>query len=116
MEIINRDKEGAFAELVRKPEDLPRVFIGFQRAILNSFNQDQARSILTVLKTEREVEYRFKVCEEWFRVMRGDMGYSVDKSLDFLPIALRCTLDKISFTPPAAGESWAPGVLQRDVQ
>ena len=114
MQIINRDKEGAFAELVRKPEDLPRVFIGLQRAIQNSFRQDQARSALTVLVTEREIESRFKICEKWFRIMRGDEGYSIDKTLDFLPIALRCELDKISFQPPKAGESWAPGLLKKD--
>lgn len=114
MEAIIRNKEGAFAELVRKPEDMQRAALGFISAIENSFRQDQARSSIVILKTEREVERRFRICEEWFRVMRGDCGYSVDKSIDFLPRALRCTLDGVAFEPPANATGWAPAILQED--
>jgi hypothetical protein len=114
MEAIIRNKEGAFADLVRKPEDMQRAALGFIRAIENSFAQDQARSLVVLLKTEREVERRFKICEEWFRVMRGDCGYSVDRSVDFLPHALRCTLDGVAFEPPIGSGGWAPSVLRED--
>lgn len=114
MEAIIRNKEGAFADLVRKPEDMQRAALGFIRAIENSFQQDQNRSLIVQLKSEREVERRFKICEEWFRVMRGDCGYSVDRAVDFLPHALRCTLDGVSFEPPKGNGGWAPSVLRED--
>lgn len=114
MEAIIRNKESAFADLVRKPEDLQRAAIGFIRAIENSFVQDQERSVLTILKTEKEVNRRFQICEEWFRVMRGDLGYSVDRACDFLPLALRSTLDGTPFDPPSGNGGWAPAVLKED--
>lgn len=115
MEAIIRNKEGAFADLVRKPEDLQRAALGFIRAIENSFVQDSERSVLTILRTEKEVNRRFAICEEWFRIMRGDCGFSLDRSLDYLPHALRCSLDGVSFEPPKDGVGWAPSVLKRDI-
>lgn len=116
MEAIIRNKANALAELVRKPEDLQRAAVGFIRAIGNSFQQDQDRTRLTILKSDIEVERRFRICEEWFRVMRADCGYSIDRSLDFLPHALRCTLDNVAFEPPSAtGTGWAPSVLREDL-
>lgn len=116
MEAIIRNKINPLAELVRKPEDLQRAAIGFIRAIGNSFQQDQDRTMLTILKSDVEVERRFRICEEWFRVMRADMGYSLDRTLDFMPHALRCTLDGVSFEPPKAeGTGWAPSVLREDL-
>jgi hypothetical protein len=111
LQAIIRDRESAFAELVRKPEDLRRAAATFIQVISDSFAQDQARSLLTVLKTESELMRRFKICEEWFRVMRGDCGYSCDKALDFLAVALRSTLDGIAFEPPKKDASWSPDAL-----
>lgn len=114
MEAIIRNKEGAFADLVRKPEDMQRAALGFIRAIENSFVQDRERSTLTILITEKEVNRRFSICEEWFRVMRGDLGYSLDRAMDFLPLALRATLDGTPFDPPTGNGGWAPSILRKD--
>ncbi len=104
-----------FGNLVRNPADLQRVFLAVNSAILNSFEQDKARSPLVFIVTEHEVRRRFKICEKWFRVMRGDCGYSVDRAVDFVPLALRTELDGGTFEPPKGEGGWAPSVLKRDI-
>jgi hypothetical protein len=114
LQTIVRDNESSFAELARKPGDLKQVFLGIQSTILNSFKQDGDRGTLVVL-TDAEFRNRFKICEKWFRVMRGDCGYSVERAVDFLPRALRCELDGVDFEPPKAdGAGWSPDVLVKD--
>lgn len=114
LQTIIRNKESAFAELARKPEDLRLVFVGVQTAIKNSFKQDGDRGGIINL-TDSEMRNRFAICEKWFRIMRGDCGYSVERAVDFLPRALRCELDGVAFEPPKPdGVGWSPDVLAVD--
>lgn len=105
----------SFAQLVRNPNDLKRIFLAINSSIANSFEQDKARSPLVLIVTDHEVRRRFKICEKWFRVMRGDCGYSIDRTLDFIPLALRNELDGVMFEPPKSDVGWAPSVLKKDM-
>lgn len=114
LQAIVKNKDSAFAELTKRPEDLQRVYKGLMATIANSFKQDGDRGSIINL-TDTEFRRRFQICEKWFRIMRGDCGYSVEKTVDFLPRALRCDLDGESFEPPKSDVSgWAPSVLAAD--
>jgi hypothetical protein len=49
--------------------------------------------------TKDELKHRFKICEAWIRRARGDLGMSLEKTLDLLPHALRSELDGNRFDP-----------------
>jgi hypothetical protein len=113
MQATVRNHETAFAELVKRKEDLKRVFTGISKALSISFEQDKKEHPLSFVITDAAIKERFSICEKWFRIMRGDCGYSVDRAVDYLPVALRTELDGGQFEPPKTEVSWSPDVLSK---
>lgn len=99
-----------FKDLLSKEEDLKRVFLSIQDAIWRSFGRDIQREPFKQLKVTREkIKHRFKICEAWFRHARGDLGYSLEKTLDLMGQALFSELDGITFDPESGGPKiWTP--------
>jgi len=100
----------SYAELLGK-EGSPSEFVArVGYAIDKSFAVDLARGSLMV-ETPTERHHRRKICTKWFRIMRGDLHWSLEKVYDFLPLALRNELDGVPWEPPKNISSWAPSVL-----
>ena len=64
--------------------------------------------LLQAPATRAEIQERTNICLDWFLRMRGDMHFSMQKTFDLLPRALRTTLRKESWAPPAADRGWSP--------
>lgn len=99
-----------FAALLNNEADLRRVFEHIEATIWRSFAEDIRRNPLTFVKpTYNEARSRFKLCETWFRHARGELGYSLEQTLDLMGRALRCWLDGVDFEPAKAGSRiWTP--------
>lgn len=113
MEAIIRSRETAFSGLIRREADVVNLYKGISKAIGLSLAHDKKEHPLSFVPTQTTIEERFKICEKWIRIMRGDCGYSLDRTLDFLPRALRTELDGGSFEPPKAGVGWSPELLEK---
>lgn len=88
-----------FAQLFNKPEDFELVFQSLEHTILASFAIDAQMLKRTPKITQEKVRARFKVCEKWFRIMRGDLGYGLKRTLDSIPKALACELIGVPYEP-----------------
>jgi hypothetical protein len=99
-----------FAALVKSDDDLRRVFETLEGVIWRSFAEDVRRNPFGYTKpTVSEVKRRFKICENWIRHARGDVGYSLEQTLDLMGHALRAELDGKAFDPPKPGSRiWTP--------
>lgn len=99
-----------FASLVKSDADLARVFEALEGTIWRSFAEDIRRDPFGYTKpTLDEVKRRFKICENWIRHARGDVGYSLEQTLDLMGQALRSELDGQPFNPPKPGSRiWTP--------
>lgn len=99
-----------FRSLLSNERDLHRVFEAVQCTIWRSFGTDIQREPFKQHKiTKPEIKRRFKICEAWFRRARGDLGYSLERTLDMMGHALRCELDGRSFDPTDTGPKiWTP--------
>jgi hypothetical protein len=78
--------------------------LGFQRAIERSFVEDHGP------QTQAEIKRRFDICARVFRVLRGDLKWSVTRILDHLPRYLRCELDGQPWKPDASTIWTPPGI------
>jgi hypothetical protein len=98
-----------FASTLKHEFTAARLAQIIEKAIADSFKHERERGE-RVMVYDREVKRRSEICLKWFRIMRGDMGYSVDRVFDFLPRALRTELDGGTFEPVSASErsAWAP--------
>lgn len=119
MEYIVTPGEGgaskaAFADLT--PVQLTAVMKRFDRIISDSFLTDEKRhgaGFREKVLTQAEVRRRGKIIFRWFRVMRGENGFSAQQAVDLLPGALRTELDGDDFIPPPRNRLWTPeGVIQ----
>ena len=84
--------KGALARLIADNE-VGRVTRAIILIIYQSFMEDGSR------KTYAETQRRFDICIELFKMLRGDMKYSIGRALDTMPHALRCKLDRIPWEP-----------------
>lgn len=91
----------SFAQLFNNPTDFELVLASIEHTIMASFSIDAVVLKRTPKITQEKVKARFKVCEKWFRVMRGDLGYGLKRTLDSLPKALACELIGDTFEPEA---------------
>ena len=102
-----------FSPMVRSVADLQLLHVKLGETIQESFMHDAIRHPgRQVVGTRAEVKRRTEICLKWFRVMRGDMGYSTERALDFLGLALRTELDGGKWEPPAAVTAWGPDALK----
>lgn len=94
-----------FAELAQgDPAVLNQIANGFERAIKKSFESCPPRGRVTA----NMVQERFKICERWFRELRGDRQWGVTRILDTLPEVLRVELNGGTFQPDDR-TCWMPG-------
>ena len=101
-----------FGDLVRDERELAKAVNAVIRMVQQSFVDDRRRQMQGLgiaRQTEREEKRRVDICGAWFRTTRGDFGWSLVKTLDELPKALRAELDGAEYKPPAAGRLWVPG-------
>jgi hypothetical protein len=102
--MIVKSKQELLESIIEKKE-LPRIFKAFTDAVKTSFDTDKGRvqsQILTLASnpTQAEIRDRTNMCYDLFMVMRGDMKYSITRTLDMLPKALRVKLDTGHWEPP----------------
>ena len=100
-----------FKELI-DPAKLPETMRRFSDIVKASFVDDRTRIIINpyAIKndpTQAEIRRRANIVYDWFTRLRGDMHYSMPKTMDLLPTALRETLDGNSWDPPPASRAWA---------
>lgn len=92
-----------FADLLSDPEQLKAVTDAFTRMIGVSFaGAGQMRR-----PTAAEIKRRFGICERWFRTLRADLHWSVQRSLDEIPRALAAELRGETYEP-AKRSVWVP--------
>jgi hypothetical protein len=96
-----------FRDLLRTPADFMVCARGIERALAISFAEDEqrgGRDYRARIQTDTEKKRRAEICGQWFRRLRGDLGYTIAAALDELPRALRATLDENStYQPPPKG-------------
>lgn len=90
-----------FADLMKNPAELGRVTRAFNDAIVNSFAVDKSRV------TQNETRRRFGILEKWFRALRTEKRWTLERVLDSLPRALRCELEHQTFEPDSR-TLWIP--------
>lgn len=106
-------KPTPFAEFLNSPAEATEVSNAIHDMIMKSFGTDAARKALStgrgeVRATQAEVRRRFNIIADWFKVLRGDMGWSMKRTIDELPKALRAQLDGGTYVPNTRA-LWAPG-------
>jgi len=108
-ELNNRDAK-PFKSLFEKEEDLKTAFQKLDEVIWRSFAVDAQREpFKTITPTKPEIKRRFSICEAWIRHGRGDLGYSLERTLDLMGQALRAELDGITFAPEKGDRTlWTP--------
>ena len=92
---------GAFKGLIEQGE-VGRVTLAIENAIIASMIADRAPT------TEAEVKRRFNLCADIFKVLRGDMKWSIARAIDKIPEYLRCELDGVHYDPKDARAVWLP--------
>jgi hypothetical protein len=98
--------KGPFLGLVEE-EMIPDIVHGIETAVLLSVHQDRVRNVIIVPGsiTKDELKRRSAMCIEIFRVLRGDLKWSLDRIADNLADFLRKQLDGVDWEP-AARASW----------
>lgn len=104
----------SIAETVRSEATPQQLVAVFQKVIAGSFKQERQRGERAVF-SDRELRRRTEICWKWFRIMRHECGYTVDRAFDFLPIALRKELDGVPWEPPSKNSPWGPEALANAV-
>ncbi len=104
---------GVFANLI-DGNQIPRLLAGISDAVLASFRADRmpGRIILVTAQarvTEAERKRRVMLCVSIFKVLRGDMKWSLEKIVDHLPRYLRAELDGTPWEPEARAGLWTTG-------
>ena len=104
-----------FKDLFNSPEDFNRVFDSMEHTIMASFAIDRAVFGRNPKITNEKVAARYKICEKWFRIMRGDLGWGLTRTLDTLPKALACELLDEEYDPTTMSAGWSRMDFDREV-
>jgi hypothetical protein len=97
-----------FGDLVDSPEDFKRVYDVFFTTIMLSFRlvDTAALGYSTIISTD-EVKRRFEICARWFRTLRGELGYGLNRTLAAIPKALVCELTDQEYKPDETMRGYA---------
>lgn len=121
MEVLNtnpsRPRKHPFAGMLINPRQVVRTKMLFERVLQESFEYDEREMgahFRAKVQTGDEMRRRADIMARWFRVFRGDLGYSLARIEAELGRALRCELNGGLFTPGPANRSY--GVPQGDKQ
>lgn len=102
--------------LVGSKESFDKLAARVVTVVKDSFTDDHGiQQLIVVPVTPHEVRRRVDLCYDWFMKLCGDLSYSTNKALDFLPRCLRSSLDGDGWEPPPAERSWAPEKVMGDV-
>lgn len=107
-----------FGDLVLNKGQYNRISVAFQKALADSFRVDKERlgkGFVERIMTQNEMKRRGDILARWFRRLRGDLGYSISQCETELTKALRCELDGIEYSPPAAGKMYGAAEGENDV-
>jgi hypothetical protein len=104
---------GTFANLV-DGNQIPRLLTGISDAVMASFRADRMPGLIILTNgvpriTDAEKARRVKLCVNIFKVLRGDMGWSLEKIVDHLPKYLRAELNGEPWEPAARAGLWTTG-------
>ena len=107
-----------FRDLLNSPEDFNMVFESIEHTIMSSFAIDAVLNNGIAPKiTAALIKERWNICEKWFRIMRGDIGFSLRQTIDTLPKALACEMLDQPFEPVKdTGQGWAPMSIEEILQ
>jgi hypothetical protein len=100
-----------FYRLLDNPEQYEATVRRMMMILAGSFRTDQQRTgkgYRSKAVTEHEKRRRMTILIKWFRLMRSESGYSLQRTLDELPRALRTELDGRVFEPPPKNRLWTP--------
>ena len=99
---------GEFAGLI-EDKSVGRVALAVERIVGQSFERRTgAGLVLPETRTMSEYRRRTEIALRWFRVLRGDLKWSLERILDALPGALRTELDGGHWTPEDRPGWFAP--------
>jgi hypothetical protein len=106
-----------FAELFNSPADFERVFDRLEHTIYWSFAFIDTKLLGRSPEiTEPEVKRRFAICEKWFRIFRGEMGFGLVRTLDTIPRALAHELLSMPYDPHKENLKAGWGSRPADIQ
>ena len=95
------------------PQQMRPVEVAVTRVVANSFHEDaakgagaQGRIVGEVRTTTAEIKRRAEIAWDWFVSMRAECGFSTQRALDLLPVALRSELDGVPWIPPPPDRAW----------
>lgn len=94
-----------FADVCKDPVTLHKVTQRFLQIITESFLDPENGRMRK--PTDAEVKRRFGILEKWFRDMRGERQWTVDRCLDCLPQALTAELAGRIYEPDKRS-LWVP--------
>lgn len=99
-----------FYTLLGNKRELKETMDKIEDCILRSFGQDVQREPFKQHRvTQAEIKNRFRICEKWIRRARGDLKFSMQKTLDLMQHALRTELDGKPYDPnEPPGRIWTP--------
>jgi len=107
------DSSTPFGDLVDSPERYKKVMFRMAQVLAKSFCDDERRHGKEFEKrvhTDSEEKRRADIIGRWFRNMRGDLNWSIERTLDHLEKALRTELDGGTYNPPIERQRlWVPG-------
>jgi hypothetical protein len=108
------DNGSPFADLVDNPQRYRMVANRIAEILAGSFAEDERRHGKDYAQracTQQEQKRRTEILGRWFRELRGDLGWSIERTLDHLAKALRTELDGGTYTPPVGkgNRLWVPG-------
>lgn len=104
MEVLIKNRCSPFAEMVISPAQAIRAAKLFERTLRESFERDEkmiGKAFRLKIQTQAEMKRRAEIMARWFRVFRGDLGYSMARVEAELGNALRSELDGGLYTPPS---------------
>lgn len=105
----HRATSSPFAEMVISPSQALRAARLFERTLRESFEYDEkemGQHFRSTVQTGAEMKRRAEIMARWFRVFRGDLGYSLARVEAELGNALRCELNGGLYTPSPAHRSF----------